>query len=269
MYRVIFLSIVFLSFSGIGQPASLAMKNPKPFMAGEALEFKLGYGWFTVGKANLTVGPNLEPYNGRQCYKVDISGKTAGLLGVFTRVDDSWGAFVDPESLLPYYSYSDINEGKYQRKDAIVYDREIGKIQVDKIRKHKQRPTKFYDVENLEEVFDLISGYLYLRSVDYSTLSINDTIRFNAFYDEILYDFQVVYKGIEPVKTKVGEINAHKLVPIMPENDIFPGETPITAWISADGNQLPLKIEAEMFFGSAYCELTSFKNIRYGQDFEQ
>jgi len=267
MKRGIVLFVLILSLTGISQPSAMEVKNPLPFQLGENLEYKLAYGWFTVGKAQLSISPEKLNYSGEDCYKVDISGKTAGLLGVFAKVDDLWGAYVNQKDLLPLYAYSDINEGKYQRKDKILFDHETGKIQVDKIRKQKTRPTKYYDIKEMAQVFDLISGYLYLRSVDYSKLNKGDTISIDAFYDEIFYDFKVVYKGTELLKTKVGDINSYKLMPIMPENEVFSGQTPVTAWLSADSNQLPLKIEADMWFGSAYCELVSYKNVRFSPDF--
>ena len=61
---------------------------------------------------------------------------------------------------------------------------------------------------------------------------------------------------------------AHQVRPILPDNNIFRGEAPITAWISADKDQLPLKIEAQMFFGNATCNLIGYENIKFAEDYK-
>ncbi|MFT4737541.1 MAG: hypothetical protein ACJAZM_000549 [Cyclobacteriaceae bacterium] len=235
------------------------------FNLGEELQFDLGYGWFTLGKADLKVANTLVPLDNKSCYEVEIKGRTTGLLGTFSKVDDAWGGFVDHESMLPLSAYADLQEGKYQRKEDIQYDYETGEIRIDMIKRQKPKPTKYYPIE--EELYDLISGYLKIRNLDYSNMNIGDTVKFKAFYDEIYYDLGVLYEGIETVKTPVGKLKAHRIIPIIPKNKIFTGTNPIVAWISADPNQLPLKIEANMFFGHAFVELTNYKNIKYGPNF--
>lgn len=42
---------------------------------------------------------------------------------------------------------------------------------------------------------------------------------------------------------------------------------PVSFWVLADQNRLPLKIEAKMRFGSAYCELIKYKNVKSGGKF--
>ncbi len=263
MFTLFFLSIL-MNLSG--QPLEDAAKSTYlKFKKGEILEYRLRYGWFTVGMAEMKVDDVFHDFQGQECYKIDIKGRTAGLVGIFTHVDDTWGAYIASNSMLPLHAYADIEEGKYTRNERIFFDQKSGDITVEMTKKGEPRPTKFYDYG--PQIHDLISGYMHLRNVDMHGLMLNDTIRFKAFYDEIFYDFKVVYKGREVIDSDVGELNAHVLVPIIPENDIFPGETPITIWVSADANQLPLKVEADMFFGTAHGELINYKNLRFGPDF--
>ena len=236
-----------------------------PINKGEHLEFKLSYGWFTVGKADLKVSEGFSQVNNKDCYKIEINGRTSGIVGVFSRVRDQWGAYVTRDELLPLVAYSDLHEGNYQRKEYIQFDQKEGTITVDMTKRHKKRPRKVYEVDG--QIHDLLSGYMNLRSVDYTGLQQGDTVEFKAFYDEEFYDFGAIYEGKELIDTEVGELNAYRLIPLVPSSSIFPKENAITAWISADMNQLPLKVEADMFFGTAYCELTNYKNIKYGPDF--
>ena len=262
--------IIFFLFSAIMSMCSLAQSVTQDgsaehsFISGEQLKFNLNYGWFNVGSASLQVSDTI--VYGADCYQVEIVGQTAGFLSLFTRVDDTWGAFIEKSDLLPLVSYSDIKEGNYTRRDEVFFDKQAHRIKVDKIRRNKKNPTKYFDYQG--EMNDLMSGYLKLRNIDFNELRPSDTIKFKAFYDEIFYDFGLIYKGKKLLKSKVGKQMAHQVQPILPENDIFRGEAPITAWISADKDQLPLKIEAQMFFGHATCNLVDYKNIKFGKDYE-
>lgn len=239
------------------------------FRAGEQLEFRLSYGWFTVGKAELNIDSRIHEYEREDCYKIDISGSTAGLVGVFTNVNDTWGAYVTRNELKPLHAYRDIQEGRYERVERTYFDHETGKVEVlryDPRKEDHTKPRKVYDTP--KGVKDLMSAYLYLRNVDFSKYQIGDTITIDTFYGGELYHFKLLLDKQEMFASKVGEIRAYKLYLLMPTNDLFPEEKGIVAWVSADANHLPLRIEAEMFFGRAYCDLISYRNLKYGPDYQ-
>lgn len=240
----------------------------KPVNKGESLEFKLSYGWFTLGKAEMKTADSFENRDGNECIKVDISGKTAGLLGAFSKVDDKWGGVVDKNSFKPYYSYRDLQEGNYRLDEKVFFEYDSMRVRAEyfDVKNNVPKPTKYFEIEK-EHTLDLIGGFMMTRSLDYRGMTKGDTITMDAFFDKEFYDFSILYMGIEKVKTKVGKINCHKIVPIMPDNKLFSGENSVTLWISADPNRLPLKVEADMFFGTAYCELVAYKNVKSGIDF--
>lgn len=266
--RIILLLII-SSLSIVAQPKN--EENPTAdyhFQLGEQLEFKLSYGWFTVGKASLRIDDQYHSFQDNSCYKVDIKGETSGLLGVFTHVDDRWGAYVRKESLLPVHAYRDIEEGKYVRKERTYFDHAKGQVEVQRYdpRKEDRKPKRQYDIP--AHVNDLMSSYLQLRNRDFSKYAKGDTITIDTFYEDELYHFKMLFDGIHTLESKVGTLQAYKIYFLVPPSEIFPNEEGIIAYISADANQLPLRIEAEMFFGTGYCELTNYRNLKYGPDFQ-
>jgi hypothetical protein len=264
---IMYITLLFLTILGLtGQP--MMDNENRPVSPGEELEFKLSYGWFTIGKAKMKTSDEIITSNGHEAYKVDIEGKTAGLVGTFSRVDDRWGGIVDKETFLPYYSYRDLSEGNYRLDEKVYFDYNQRMIRADYYdpRNGESKPSKYFEFKE-EDTFDMIGGLLYARSIDYRSMNSGDTITMNAYFDKEFYTFSMVYHGVEMIKTKVGWINCYKIVPVMPDNKIFRGENSVTFWVSADTNRLPLKVEATMFFGTAYCELTSFKNVKSGIDF--
>ena len=97
--------ILFLGLMGtcsMAQTEIQELSSEHNFISGEQLKFNLNYGWFTVGSASLQVLDTMV-YD-EDCYQVEVSGQTAGFLSLFTRVDDTWGAFIEKSDLLPLAS---------------------------------------------------------------------------------------------------------------------------------------------------------------------
>jgi hypothetical protein len=107
-----------------------------------------------------------------------------------------------------------------------------------------------------------MSWMMYLRTVDFDAMTVGDTLTMSGFFEDEFYDLDIIYKGKGKVKTKAGKFNAIKLVPVVPNNKLFDGENSVTAWISDDKNRLPLKVEADMFIGSAGVEIIKYKGVK-------
>jgi hypothetical protein len=232
------------------------------FGRGEVIEFKMTYGIFNVGKGSARIHPNYYKLNDRPCFKVDVHGKTVGVVDWVADVDDHWGSYIDTMALVPHQFYRRIREGKYKKDEWTNFDHEKQKIEVKVLdnKTGKLREPKYYDAP--KQVRDMISGFLFLRTMDLSRTQIGDTLAINGFFEDTFYSLKVIYKGKDVVRTKVGKFRAIKLVPIMPKNKVFDGENSVTAWFSDDLNRIPIKINAEMFIGSAGVELTGYSGLR-------
>lgn len=245
-------------------------KEPAPnhhFKKGEHLEFRLSYGWFTVGKGSLDIDEHYYKYKDSECFKVEVKGSTAGLLGVFAHVDDTWGAYVRKGDLRPLHAYRNIEEGKYLREEHTYFHHKEGKVEVQRYNPVKDvHKKKIYDIP--ADVYDLMSSLLYFRNMDLSTFANGDTIRVTTFYEDELYHFSMIMEGKELIDSKVGELYAFKIKFIMPKSRVFPDENGVHAWVSEDSNHLPLRVEAEMFFGKGSCDLVAYRNVKYGPDYQ-
>lgn len=232
------------------------------FRRGERLEFKMSYGIFTIGKGSTQISDQYFQLNDRYCFKVEVAGKTVGMVDWVADVDDKWGAYIDTAALVPHQFYRRIREGRYKKDEWTHFDHEQKKIQVDVLdnKTGKMKEPKRYDAP--AQVRDMIGGFLYLRTLDFSKINVGDTIKITGFFEDEFYKLDVLYRGKDVVKTKVGKVRAIVLRPVMPKNKLFDGENSITAWFSDDKNRIPLKINAEMFIGSAGVELTRYSGLR-------
>ena len=230
---------------------------------GEFLEYKVNFGIFTVGHAQMKIYPEFYDVNNRKCYKIDVFGQTSGAASWLTKVDDNWGAYIDSAALLPHVSWRKLREGRFRKDELVNFNHKNNTIEVKVVDKKtgEFKEPEYYEAPN--NVQDIIGGFVYLRSLDYSEFIKNDTIRLHAFFEDTIYDFRIMYKGRETIKTKAGKFKAIKLVPIMPDNKLFAGENSVTMWLSDDKNKILIKAEANMFIGKAGFEITDFENVKH------
>ncbi len=255
------LTCVFSAFNSVQKDIYPVVKN-ESFAKGELLEYKMSYGIFNIGKGTTRVDKQYFRINNRDCFKVDVFGRTVGMVDWVADVDDQWGAYIDTASIVPHVSYRKIREGKYKKDEVINFDHVKGRIEA-KVFNHKAgkfKDSKFYDAQ--PQVRDLISGFMYLRTQDLSKVKVGDTVVISGFFEDTIYKLKVVYKGKEVVKTKAGKIRALVFKPHMPENSLFKGKDSITIWFSDDKNRFPIKVSADMFIGSAGVELTAFSGLK-------
>lgn len=235
------------------------------FKRGEILKYRLHYGIFTAGEATISVEPNYIIKKGKKHYNLNVKGKSTGAFSKIMNIDDHWQSIVDTNTLKPVQSYRKIQEARYYLNETV--DFQNNQAIVTKIKKDNSKQLKSHEIP--QGVFDIVSGYYYLRNLDYNKLKINDTASIDAFFENKLYHFTIRYKGTETIKTKLGKIKAHKIVPIMPGNKLFDGEDSIAMWLSADKNRIPLKVKAKMFVGAVEIEIKSHQGLRHNLKIEK
>ncbi len=255
---IVFGVVVSLAF--VSDQESSPSRNA-PISTGEKLDYRMYLGVFTVGKGTTTVDKKYHIKNDKPCYKVDAYMETLGMATWISKVNDNWGAYVDTSDIVTHESYRRLAEGKYRLHEVVVYDHDKDQAMVvvadkktGKFGNPKTYPTP-------DKVRDIVAGFMYLRIIDFSKYKLKDTITVSGFFEDKSYSFKIIYSGKEVVETELGKIPCHKLVPIMPDNQLFRGENSVTAWLSDDGNQIPVKVDAKMFIGHAGTELVGFRGL--------
>lgn len=247
-------------YSGPGAFRSITNES---FGTGEILKYRIHYGLISAAEAIMQVHDGYYDINGRACYKIDVFGNTTGLADVLYSVRDNFGAYVDTTSILPMQSYRYIQEGGYRKNEKINFDHQndvATVLKLDKQTKEVKR-REHHSVPN--NVVDIVGGYYFLRTLDYSNYSEGDVIPLEGFFDEEVYNIEVKIIGRELLRTKVGEINAIVVAPSLPENSFFENaKDPVKVWISDDSNKVPLKIKAKLAIGAIEIDIKEMQNLR-------
>lgn len=250
------------SFLLINDSANYVYVPQDSFGKGEVLEYKMNYGIFTVGKGMTKINDQLHRINYRDCYKVDVYAKTSGMIDWIAQVDDHWGSYVDTAALVPHIFFRNIKEGRYRKNEITRFDHNTNNIEVKSVDQKNggfKEPMYYQAPDNVR---DMMAGFLYLRAFDFDTIATGEKFMISGFIEDTFYDLEITYAGMEELKTKVGKILCYKLIPKMPDNKLFDGENSITAYISADENKIPVRVDANMFIGTAYVELISYNGLK-------
>ena len=230
------------------------------FGRGETIRYTVHYGLINGGEATVETGGSLERVNERPCYKATVSGKTTGSFDFFLRIRDQWRAYIDTTSILPLRAQRDIAEKNYRKKETINFDHlhDIAEVQ-----DHDKENPKHTTVKVANNTLELVSGFYYLRTINFERMKVGDVVRMPGYFDGDNFILDVVYKGREVVETKAGDVRAFKLVPKMPNNKLFRGENAISVYLSDDRNKIPVLFQAEMFVGTVKVDMVRYQGLKW------
>ncbi len=229
------------------------------FGKGETIKYTVHYGLINGGEATVETAGSIEHVNNRPCYKATVSGRTTGSFDFFLRIRDQWRAYIDTTSILPLRAQRDIAEKNYRKKETIDFDHlhDLADVQ----NHDKDHPTRT-SVKVANNTLELVSGFYYLRTINFDRMRVGDVIRMPGYFDGDNFMLEVTYKGREVVETKAGDVRTFKLVPKMPNNKLFRGENAISVYLSDDRNKIPVLFQAEMFVGTVKVDMVKYQGLK-------
>lgn len=247
------------AFSPVDNPTRSLGNNS--FDRGETLQYKVHYGLINAAEATIELDDDVHRVNDRPCYRATVTGRTTGSFDYFLRIRDTWRSYVDTTSILPQRFFRNIEEKSYRKRETVDFDhiRDMADVESYKKDKNDVKRGSFKVPNNVQ---DIVSGFYYLRTINYDQRRPGEVIRVQGFFDGDVFNMDVTYKGRETVSTKAGNIRAIRLVPKMPANKIFNGENAVSVYLSDDRNKIPVLIQAEMFVGSVKVDLYKYKGLR-------
>jgi len=162
-----------------------------PFKPGERLVYKMNFGWFNVGEAEMWLDPEFHYPTNDPHYNIQFFAKTASWFRVFSKLEICMEALIQADNLQPYRADRDL-EGKNRidiRHDYFEYGDSV-KVKayvedVDEWRYHT------FPKKNVP-VRDALSTFLWLRSKKESEL--DEPIEVRTFFTNSLYEFRMIHK---------------------------------------------------------------------------
>ncbi len=190
-----------------------------PFPKGEQLIYDVYFKKLKVGKSVLTFHGE-DKIDGKDIYRITFSTT----LPLFKDFED---IYFDKETFLPVKVFRKINKiGNFPVRIKEEYDQDNFKV---KIRKQGKFLSKEFIIKKDAPIHNaIILPYQYRRKP-----VINEGEKARIILPKA--DFELVYRGKEVIKTRLGESPAYVFASIPPK---------FTFWLSADERKIPLKIKS-------------------------
>ena len=243
------------SFFAYSPPA----KEKTTIFRGEKMVYNVSYGFINAGEVMVSVDSQFVKVDSNICFKAEITARTKGVAGFFSKINDVWISYIDSASFLSYRFVRNQQENNYTLRENTEFDRSTKQALVTRMKENNAFELKTYPIS--ANVQDMVSAYFGLRSNQGEKLRTNDTVSFDVFLEDTTFHLQMKYLGKERLRTKLGKIKAYKFSPIIPhtKNSVLSDENPILTWISADEYRIPLKIKVNTKYGDVEANIEEYR----------
>lgn len=238
--KIFLFLLSFVHFLGFSQNYEL------PFKDGESCTYRIGYGVFGGGNAKYTTKQNDKET------KVVVSGESNSFVDLFFIVRNRYETIINNSTLLPRYFKRDNIEGDYKVNQEYFFNHDLKIVN-----------TQDGEIKCEANSFDMLSSFLFGRSLTSSELKRKESLFFNLILDDEIYNMEVRFLGEEIVDTEIGNIKCLKFSPKVQVGRVFKDEDDLTIWVSDDKNHLLIKVEMGIWVGSIDATITSVENIKF------
>jgi hypothetical protein len=230
--------------------------QPSPFKAGEKISYIVHYGPINGGIASLEL--KRDTFAGKEVIRSYFIAQTTGVADALYKIKDIYESYMDPETELPVKSVRNIQEGHYRKYNVVLFDQ-------------KSRPDSAILTSDLTGkhitqmgIHDIISCFYFFRKHFLATkynFKKGEIISIMTWFSDELYPIQLVYAGMEDVKTRNGKIKCYKFNPVTEVGRLFKTNEDASFWFSADKNCLPVKVRFDIFVGAFTVDLYSYEGL--------
>tara|TARA_B100001248_G_scaffold262715_1_gene261384 strand:- start:1032 stop:1862 length:831 start_codon:yes stop_codon:yes gene_type:complete len=228
----------------------LQAKKDLPFEVGERFNYKLTWGFFTVGSGSIEVEPA-----GSDEFHFALNVATNGFADAIYRVRTSINSWVDKELTHTTLYKKRQQEGRTNRSVVVDFD----------WTKNEARFSNwddFYEPISIRPgVFDPLALMFIVRTRESFTVGETFTMPVTDGKESEDAEFTVVKK--ETIRVPAGSFEAYKILPKLKHvGGVFSKskKSKMYVWISADEKHLPLKLSSSVIVGSFSVTLQSMES---------
>ncbi len=219
------------------------------FANGETVVYQLYYNWNFIWLSAGEVVFRVKEYNDH--YHLSATGRTYPSYEWFFKVRDYFESKVDKETLLPFHSVRDVNEGNYTRYDKINFDQ--SNQQAIYYWGKSKDSTLEAGISELDGcIHDIVSLFYSLRNVGIENFNDGDEFPVEVFLDKEAWplNVKIASKNKNQRIKGYGKVNTTQLVPELIAGTVFKKGAEMNVYVSNDANRVPLMIESPVSVGS-------------------
>ncbi|MEX0325020.1 MAG: DUF3108 domain-containing protein [Puniceicoccaceae bacterium] len=232
----------------------LTVPKSPPFIGGEALRFRLGWGVFSVARASLNCVE--DTYGEEPAWKISLETRTNGFADPIYKVRNHSTSWISRDVSRSFEYRADQNEGGRKRDSQALFDTEnLTGSYFNKLTDDRRGP-----VDILPGTFDPLGIVFFLRSLDFE---VGDEIIIpTSNGKEFFYTNVHVIKKVKRKFKYGGRQEAFVIEPdIKDVGGVFKRSPDghIRFYISSDERRLPLRMESEVIVGNFWAELVAIE----------
>lgn len=226
----------------------------------ETLKYTISYKW---GKIHKDAGDaSLSLTNRGADYQLLLTAKTKPWADKVFMVRDTLRSTIAKSGLRPLKYVKVAHEGGHYAKDVIDFSKS-GKITLGKCTKYRvkkgKKSTAGNNLSASGPVFDMLSVFYYLRTLDYNSLLAGKTATATIFSGSKAETLTIRCVGKQDVTLRnKKKVPAYHLKFRFTTQGRKKSSSDIDTWISTDSRHLPLLLEGSIAVGKVVCYLMNY-----------
>ncbi|MGH7208702.1 MAG: DUF3108 domain-containing protein [Nitrospiraceae bacterium] len=222
-----------------------SVEAARPFAAGERLTYGISWLKIPAGSAVMEVKESL-PIQGRPSLTLVTTAKSSPFVSAFFPVENRVESAIDAGTLSPHRMVFHRREGKRKNDFDVTFHHVEGTVTSikDGVATTLGIPPGTQDA---------LSCLYYLRSLP--SLPPGSSLAMTVHHDKKNYRLEVQIEAVEKVKGPWGEVEALRVLAIMPFQGIFLNEGNIRVWLTNDARRVPVMMKAKVIIGSIVARL--------------
>lgn len=234
---------------------SVAVSVNAADFSNETLRYKVMYKWGLINKNAGDVTITLR--NAPDLYNAQLTAKSAPWADKFYRVRDTLNAQIRKEGLQPVFYEKLSHEGSEDKHDKVVYTRDHHRVSADCIRRKWKNGKLVKDetrtLQATGTTVDMLTAFYYMRRLPFETWETGHVITINIFSGKRKELLTIKYLGREDTKTDLGTKPCYHISFIFTSDGRTRTSDDMEAWISADADRIPYRLEGKLPVGKVKC----------------
>ena len=258
-------AITLLGFIFAASP-NYAQSDSLPFQSGEVLNFDIRYKYGLVmlkaGTAKYKI--NAGTLNGQPSYRSSLDFKTSSFFDKIFMIRDTLYSHASNPELTPLYHKRSVNEGSTHFKEDVFILKHTPTYSEARVKRERNNEIRFDTILTANKLgYDLLNLFVFIRTLDYSTLKVGDNFQLVAFMDKSNINIILHYVGQSVIeKSSKVKYKTHKFNVDIADKAFNTSKKSLEVWISDDDNRIPLKLKAQLKIGAAEADLSSYSNLK-------
>ena len=253
-------SRIFFSLLAVFLPALLSAQN-FPFQDGEELKYDIRYKYGLVVMKGGTANYRLDftTFNKKQAVKSSLNFRTTAFFDKIYKMRDTLYSYASIPDLKPLYHHRTVNEGNTRFQEEMIvhkFGNSHTEVNIRRIRREELTIDTIIIANN--RGYDLLNIFLFVRNLNYSTISLGDTYNLTTFIGKKKVNIILRYEGQAILERSQNLKYATRRFTVDIIDDVFTeSKNAMEIWISDDANRLPLRLKAKLKIGAAEADLVS------------